>query len=248
MGKINSFMLHLGRRVPVWWATSLITFTSPRYKSRRNGLFTVLPDDVSKASKTYKRCKACIKLSYVTDNLVPTSPSSCVGLRKWSVTWCALRRVHWRSLTRDKETRKIGENYFFSAFRLVINKPNHCSLSLIVSFAVTVAIWLWEVVSYGNFILHSVTTFWVLSLVGIYPGRASFYYSVCTILCRCAVWTCLHHLSPFLLSLLAVSSPGRGWGGGGTQQMFIHVSGGSAPRSNPLPFYIPFFMKKVPLS
>ena len=241
MGKINSFTLHLGRRAPVWWdGTSLITFTSPPYKSRRNGLFTVLPDDVSKASKTYKRCKVCIKLSYVTDNLIPTSPSSCVGLRKWSVTWRALRRVHWRSLTRGKETRKI------SAFRLVINKPNYCSLSLIVSFAVTVAIWLREVVSYGNFILHSVTTFWVLSLVGIYPGRASFYYSVCTILCRCAVWTCLRRLSPFLLSFVAVSSPGRGMGG--TQQMFIHVSGGSAPRSNPLPFYIPFFMKKVPLS
>ena len=50
----------------------------------------------------------------------------------------------------------------------------------------------------------------------------------------------------FFLSFVAVSSPGRG--GGGTQQMFIHLSGGSAPRSNPLPFYIPFFMKKVPLS
>ena len=33
---------------------------------------------------------------------------------------------------------------------------------------------------------------------------------------------------------------------GGTQQMFIQ--GGPTPRSNPLPFYIPFFMKKVPLS
>ena len=32
----------------------------------------------------------------------------------------------------------------------------------------------------------------------------------------------------------------------GTQQIFIR--GGSAPRSNLLPFYIPFFMKKVPLS
>ena len=31
-----------------------------------------------------------------------------------------------------------------------------------------------------------------------------------------------------------------------TQQMFIR--GGSAPRSNILPFYIPFFTKKVPLS
>ena len=33
---------------------------------------------------------------------------------------------------------------------------------------------------------------------------------------------------------------------GGTQQMFIR--GGSALRTNPLPFYIPFFTKKVPLS
>ena len=34
--------------------------------------------------------------------------------------------------------------------------------------------------------------------------------------------------------------------GDGTQQMFIR--GGSAPRSNPLPFYMTFFTKKVPLS
>ena len=34
--------------------------------------------------------------------------------------------------------------------------------------------------------------------------------------------------------------------GGVTQQMFIR--GGSAPRSNPLPFYTLFFTKKVPLS
>ena len=38
----------------------------------------------------------------------------------------------------------------------------------------------------------------------------------------------------------------RGGGGGGSQKIFIR--GGSAPRSNPLPFYIPFFRKKVPLS
>ena len=57
-------------------------------------------------------------------------------------------------------------------------------------------------------------------------------------------------LSTFLAKdLLKVSStftkymnPPRG----GTQQMFIR--GGSAPRSNPLPFHIPFFTKKVPLS
>ena len=40
-------------------------------------------------------------------------------------------------------------------------------------------------------------------------------------------------------------SIGEGWGGG-SQKIFI--LGGSAPRSNPLPFYIPFFTKKVPLS
>ena len=33
-------------------------------------------------------------------------------------------------------------------------------------------------------------------------------------------------------------------GGGGTQNSFIR--GGSAPRSNPLPFYIPFFQKRHP--
>ena len=44
-------------------------------------------------------------------------------------------------------------------------------LSLIVGFAVTVAIWPREVVSCRDFILRAVTTFWAVSLVGIYPGR-----------------------------------------------------------------------------
>ena len=46
-------------------------------------------------------------------------------------------------------------------------------LSLIVGFAVTVAIWPREVVSCHDFILCTVATFWATSLVGIYPGRAS---------------------------------------------------------------------------
>ena len=46
-------------------------------------------------------------------------------------------------------------------------------LSLIVSFAVTVAIWPKEVVSCRDFILRAVATFWAMSLVGIYPARAS---------------------------------------------------------------------------
>ena len=46
-------------------------------------------------------------------------------------------------------------------------------LSLIVGFAVTVAIWPREVVSYHDFTLRAVATFRAMSLVGIYPGRAS---------------------------------------------------------------------------
>ena len=46
-------------------------------------------------------------------------------------------------------------------------------LSLIVSFAVTVAIWPREVVSCRDFVLPTVATFWAMWLVGIYPGRAS---------------------------------------------------------------------------
>ena len=46
-------------------------------------------------------------------------------------------------------------------------------LSLIVGFAVTVAIWPREIVSCRDFILRAVTTLWAMSLVRIYPGRAS---------------------------------------------------------------------------
>ena len=46
-------------------------------------------------------------------------------------------------------------------------------LWLILGFAVTFAIWPREVVSFCDFILHAVATFWAMSLVGIYPGRAS---------------------------------------------------------------------------
>ena len=46
-------------------------------------------------------------------------------------------------------------------------------LSLIVGFAVTVAIWPREIVSCRDFILRAVATFWAMSLVRIYLGRAS---------------------------------------------------------------------------
>jgi len=48
-------------------------------------------------------------------------------------------------------------------------------LSLVVGFAITVAIWPREVVSCRDFILHAVATFWAMSLVRIYPGRASIF-------------------------------------------------------------------------
>ena len=51
-------------------------------------------------------------------------------------------------------------------------------LSLIVGFAVTVAIWAREVVSSRDFILRTVATFWAMSLVGIYPGRASIMFKI----------------------------------------------------------------------
>ena len=47
-------------------------------------------------------------------------------------------------------------------------------LSLIAGVAVTVAIWLGEVVSCRDFILRAAATFWAMSLVGIYPGRVSY--------------------------------------------------------------------------
>lgn len=53
-------------------------------------------------------------------------------------------------------------------------------LSLIVGFAVTVAIWPREAVSSRTFILRAVATFWAMSLVRIYPGRASFITDVST--------------------------------------------------------------------
>ena len=51
-----------------------------------------------------------------------------------------------------------------------------------------------------------------------------------------------NNLAVFVSRLLWSCTPG----GGGTQQNFIR--GGSAPRSNPLPFYISFLIEKVPLA
>ena len=51
--------------------------------------------------------------------------------------------------------------------------PNHRSLSPILGFDVSVGILPRKVVVCRDFILRAVATFWVMSLVGIYPGRTS---------------------------------------------------------------------------
>ena len=48
------------------------------------------------------------------------------------------------------------------------------------------------------------------------------------------------------LETLLVEISVRGGGGGSTKNIFIR--GGSAPRFDPLPFYTPFLIEKIPLS
>ena len=60
----------------------------------------------------------------------------------------------------------------------------------------------------------------------------------------------LRHTLRFATRFRRFPEEGRGWGGGGgkhSTNFCIFVRGGSAPMSNPLPFYIPFFTKRVPV-
>ena len=50
--------------------------------------------------------------------------------------------------------------------------PNHCSLFLFLYLDVAVGILARKVVHSRDFILCAVATFWAMSLVGFYPGRA----------------------------------------------------------------------------
>ena len=123
------------------------------------------------------------KLSYLTDNLVPRSPRSCAGLRKWRLRDWPTRRAQEgplklpderQSLKRKENWRKLlllgiqtGDKLakppFFVAYSRLCR---HCRN------------WPKEVVACRDFILGSVATFWAMSLVGIYPGRASYMVSV----------------------------------------------------------------------
>ena len=62
----------------------------------------------------YKRCKACVKLSYLTDNLVPRSPRSCWGVGKWRLrdgpTWRAQEGP--LKLPDERQSLKRKENWW----------------------------------------------------------------------------------------------------------------------------------------
>ena len=77
-----------------------LMFMLSRHSHFNTNAYVPRPTEVDKdfrssgASKACKRCKACIKLSYVMDNLIPRSPKSCAGLGKCSVMRRTLKRVH----------------------------------------------------------------------------------------------------------------------------------------------------------
>ena len=61
----------------------------------------------------------------------------------------------------------------FKMSRVGVYKCLSLTVGVSVSVSVSVAIWPREVASCRDFILRAVATFWAMSLVGIYPGRAS---------------------------------------------------------------------------
>ena len=57
-----------------------------------------------------------------------------------------------------------------------------------------------------------------------------------------------HKLNQYYFTLWASWFFPGGRKGRNTEQNFIRGGGGSVPQSNPLPFYIPFWTEKIPLS
>ena len=64
-------------------------------------------------SSDYKRCKVCVKLSYLTDYLVPRSPRSCAGLRKWRLCDGPAQRAQEGplKLPEERQSLKRKENW-----------------------------------------------------------------------------------------------------------------------------------------
>ena len=64
-------------------------------------------------SSDYKRCKVCVKLSYLTDYLVPRFPRSCAGLRKWRLCDGPAQRAQEGplKLPEERQSLKRKENW-----------------------------------------------------------------------------------------------------------------------------------------
>ena len=128
--------------------------------------------------QTSRSWRCSIKVSYVMDNLILRSPRNCAGLRKK----CNMMRAqevsteaHWQEMFFEAEGEltkitfswhsdwrpdKLAKPPFFVAYSWLCH--HCCNLGGR------------EVVPCCHFIfICSVSTFWVMSLVGIYPGRAS---------------------------------------------------------------------------
>jgi len=69
--------------------------------------------------------------------------------------------------------KKIDQNRFWLIFSLQLESKYHRSLLLIRGLDITVGILPRKDIFCHDFISCAVTTFWAMSLVGIYPGRAS---------------------------------------------------------------------------
>ena len=113
-------------------------------------------------------------ISYLTDNLVLRSPRNCAGLHKWSVMWRTLRRCPMK-FTNKRRSLKCKENWWKLLLLSIQTGDKLAKPLLFVTFS-QLCHHFRSLAERGcpfrHFILHSVATFWVMSLVGIYPGRA----------------------------------------------------------------------------
>ena len=129
---------------------------------------------------------------------------------------------HWRYP--DEEALPGGSHVARLNFKTSHVSVYKC-LSFIVSFAVTVTIWPREVVTCRDFILQAVATFWAMSLVGVYPGRASM---------RSLLSQFIDHLQPAGFFLLVVSIMAHCWLGSSVYRQHRGASPPPPPSSHTL--------------
>ena len=118
------------------------------------------------------RCS--IKLSYLTDNLVLRSPRNCAGLHKWSVMWRTLRRCPLK-FTDKRRSLKCKENWW-KLLLLSIQTGDKLAKPLLFVTYSQLCHHFHSLAERGcpflPFHFTLCRAFWVMLLVGIYPGRA----------------------------------------------------------------------------